>query len=72
MGASGKRLAITDNAENLMTTITEVADLELDAKAAVLKRLIAAADTGSVESALELAEAYQRIADAGKSTTCKR
>jgi hypothetical protein len=52
-----------------MTTITEVADLELDAKAAVLKRLIAAADTGSVESALELAEAYQRIADAGKLTT---
>jgi uncharacterized membrane protein len=52
-----------------MTTITEVADLELDAKAAVLKRLIAAADTGSVESALELAEAYQRIADAGKPTT---
>lgn len=52
-----------------MTTTGEVLDLELDAKAAVLKRLIGVADTGSVEATLELAEAYQRIADAGKPAT---
>jgi uncharacterized protein with PhoU and TrkA domain len=62
-------LATTTNVENVMTTTGEVLDLELDAKAAVLKRLIGVADTGSVEATLELAEAYQRIADAGKPAT---
>ncbi len=56
-----------------MTSLAEIADIERDAKAAVLKRLIDAADSGQAPSlVLELAEAYQRIADARKPQTSAR
>jgi len=55
-----------------MTSTDEVKDLERDAQAAVLKRLITAADAGQADSTvLRLAEAYQHVADARRPTAAR-